>query len=272
VIERIGSTLGAWLQPALRVWARIPVRTQGRITVALPLVAVFVSTCLAVVGNYQRHDIEADIQRKFEMSAALDELTASMVNAETGMRGYLLTGSDDFLEPYDRASAGLPTALTRLTDLASAEPGEKPRVDKLARVDRLRTLTGEQLTDLGWQRDHPTDPAIRGHLEYGKGLMDQIRAEVGAMQSEERSLLADRIADINAIRVRDYVSVVLALIVALLTRFVAWYLFKQGTLRRVERLTENVRSMRHGRPSPHPTTGKQDALGELEREIQLIET
>lgn len=68
MIRTLLSTLSALAQPALRLWDRLPIRVQGRITVGLPLVAVFLSTCLALVGNHQRVDIETDIQRKFEMT------------------------------------------------------------------------------------------------------------------------------------------------------------------------------------------------------------
>ena len=102
--------------------------------------------------------------------------------------------------------------------------------------------------------------------------MDEIRVEVDAMQAEERDLLDDRIADIEAIRFRDYASVVVALIAALAMRFMAWYLFRRGTLDRVDRLTGYVRSMRQGCPPSAPLSGKKDKLGELEREIALITT
>jgi CHASE3 domain sensor protein len=271
--------LGDWAQPALRLWARVPIRVQGRITVGLPLVAVLISAVLAIVGNYQRVAIETDIQRKFEMSATLGELTTLMVNAETGMRGYLLTGQSEFLEPFDQATGELPATMARLTELATAEPGEEPRANKLRRIHHIQTLTDQQLADLARQQEYVTvgerdvtDPEIRQHLAYGKGLMDQIRVEVDAMQGEERQLLDDRITDVNSIRERDYASVVLALIAALAMRFLAWYLFRTGILRRVEQLTENVRNLRRGCPSPFPPTGKNDALGELEREIRLIDT
>jgi len=167
--------------------------------------------------------------------------------------------------------------MARLTELATAEPGEKPRADKLQRIAQIRTLTDRQPADLARQRDLVAaggnavdDPEIREHLAYGKGLMDQIRVEVDAMQDEERGLLDDRIADINAIRLRDYASVVIALIAALATRFLAWFLFRRGVLRRVEQLTEDVRGLRRGCRPPQPTIEKNDALGELEREIRLI--
>lgn len=264
--------------PAIRAWDRVPIRVQGRITVGLPILAVLVSAILAIIGNHDRVAIETDIQRKFEMTGSLGRLTTLMVNAETGMRGYLLTGRDEFLEPFDQATAAVPGAITRLHDLAAAEPGEKPRADKLARVEQIRDLTDRQLADLAQQRGYVSGGRLTvaqdelvGHLAYGKDLMDRIRAEVDAMQSEERGLLDDRIADINAIRVRDYVSVAIALVAALVTRFVAWYLFRNGTLRRVERLTEIVRSRRAGTPSPEPLPAKKDKMGELEREIHMLD-
>ena len=251
-------------------------RVQGRITVALPLVAVAISACLALTGNLQRVDIETDIQRKFEMSGALGQLTTLMVNAETGMRGYLLTGQGEFLEPFDQASVAQPGAISRLTALAAAEPGEKPRIDKLQRIAHLRTLTDQQLTDLSRQRGYPdagrgaADPQLRQDLVEGKSLMDQIRVEVDVMQGEERALLDDRIDEINTIRVRDYLSVALALLAAVVTRFVAWYLFRNGILRRVERLTDDVRGLRSGQPTSSPAPRKKDTLGELEREVHLL--
>lgn len=253
-------------------------RIQGLITVALPLTAVLLSASLAAVGNYQRVNIETDIQRKFEMSAKLGELTTRMVNAETGMRGYLLTGQPAYLEPYDSAVAELPATFSGLTVLAEAEPGAKPRVEKLQRIEHIRRLTQLQMTDLGVQQGlvtsgprGPGDPVVRSHLAYGKQTMDQIRAEVQTMQDEERQLLADRIEDVNAIRLRDYLSVVIALVVALGTRFLAWHLFRTGIVRRIDNLVSNLRAQRGGKTMTYPPTGKHDRLGELESEVARTE-
>ncbi|RZT89009.1 CHASE3 domain sensor protein [Pseudonocardia sediminis] len=273
------DTLSASAQPAMRLWHRVPMRVQGRITVGLPLVAVVISACLALSGNLQRVDIETDIQRKFETSVALGELTTLMVNAETGVRGYQLTGQTAFLEPFTQASAELPTVMTQLTELASAEPGEAPRETKLGRIQELRDLTGRQLADLERQRTvaatgggAATNAEIRQDLVFGKDLMDRIRAEVDEMRTEEQALLDDRIAEINDIRTRDYVSVAIALVAAVVMRFLAWYLFRNGIVRRVDRLADTVRIIRNGGPVPSPPPVKRDRMGELEREVHLLDS
>ena len=101
--------------------------------------------------------------------------------------------------------------------------------------------------------------------------MDTIRADTGAMQAVERERLDARIADVNAIRIRDYVSVALALVAALATRFLAWFLFRRGVLRRVDRLTDTLRGRRHGLGSALPPPTKSDQMGELEREVHLLD-
>ncbi|MCD2190571.1 CHASE3 domain-containing protein [Actinomycetospora soli] len=262
--------------PPMRAWERIPIRVQGRITVALPLVAVVISAALALNGNLTRAAIETDIQRKFEMTAALGNLSSLMVNAETGMRGFLLTGQPEFLEPFGQATQQLPGALAGLSALTDDEPGERPREEMSGRLRELETLTGQQMADLSFQQQFvarggsPNDPEIRRHLEYGKGLMDRIRAEVGDFQAQERALLDDRIDEINAIRVRDYVSVALALVAALATRFLAWFLFRRGILRRVDRLTTCLRDRREGTPSALVAPTKRDQMGQLEREVHEV--
>ncbi|WP_157647507.1 CHASE3 domain-containing protein [Actinomycetospora chiangmaiensis] len=256
--------------PPMRAWERVPIRVQGRITVGLPLVAVVISACLALNGNLTRVAIETDIQREFEMTVALGNLSSLMVNAETGMRGYLLTGQQEFLEPFAQATQQLPGAFGELTALVSDEPGERPRDEMSARLRELESSAGQQMADLSFQQQFvaggrsPDDPEIRRHLEYGKGLMDRIRAEVADLQGQERVLLDRRITDINDIRIRDYVSVALALVAALATRSLAWFLFRRGIPRRVDRLTTCLRGRREGSPSELPEPTKRDQMGQLE--------
>jgi hypothetical protein len=90
------------------------------------------------------------------------------------------------------------------------------------------------------------DAELIEHLAYGKGLMDRIRVEVDPMRDEESKLLDDRISDVESIRVRDYVSVALALVVPV------------------------VRSLHRGHPLPFPSTGKHDELGELESAVHVL--
>ena len=262
-------------QPVTHLWRRIPLRGQEKILVILPLLAITISAALALFGNHQRAIIEADIQRHFQMVRVLNEVVTLMVNAETGMRGYLLTKRNEFLQPYATASQELPSAMSDLRALAEAEPDHDPRINKLHLLNQIQLLIDRQMADLTWQQQYVTAPntfdtEVYNHLAGGKRTMDEIRANLNAMQNEEKLLLTERVQEINAIRQRDYLAIFLTLLIGLGTRLIARYIFKNGVIRRVKCLVENTRSLRHGHPPPFPPSGKADALGDLEQEIVLM--
>jgi len=229
-IIRVGKRI---VQPVTRLWRRIPLRMQGRLLVILPLLAITISAMFALFGNRQRGNIQADIQRHFQMVRGLNEVVTLMVNAETGMRGYLLTKRDEFLEPHATASQKLPSAMSDLRALAEAEPSYDPRLNKLRLLNQIQLLIDRQMADLTWQQQHVTAPntfdtEVYNHLAGGKRTMDEIRAKLNAMQNEEGLLLTERVQQINAIRRRDYLAIILALVIGLGTRLIARHLFNNG--------------------------------------------
>lgn len=152
--QRMLAWFGGIAQPVLRAWQRIPLRRQAQIQIVLPLLAVACSTMIAIYGNAQRARIEAAMERHIETVNATNQVLTLMVNAETGVRGYLLTRRNEFLEPYATASGQLPAVLAQLRALAESEPGDEPRASKLSQLSRLGGLIEQQMADLAWQRQH----------------------------------------------------------------------------------------------------------------------
>ena len=241
MIQTIISIGKRIVQPVTRLWRRIPLRRQEKMLVILPLLAITISAALALFGNHQRANIQADIQRHFHMVRGLNEAVILMVNAETGMRGYLLTRRDEFLQPYVTASQKLRFAMSDLRALAEAEPSYDPRLNKLRILKKIQLLIDRQMANLTWQQQYVTksntfrfftrgmtfDTKIYNHLTYGKRTMDEIRADLNSMQNEEEQLLTERVQEINAIRKRDYLAIILALFIGLGTRLIARYLFNK---------------------------------------------
>lgn len=270
MIEKIKTIFA----PAISIWDELPLPYKGLITTGLPFVAVLISASIAYYGNYQRQNLEADIQRKFKAVRAMSDVLNVMVNAETGMRGYLLTKRENFLEPYIQAKQNLPNELNELRSLAEGEPGEKPRAEKLAQINQLQTLIEKQIADLDYQKNYVNSPDLPKsdlftHLEYGKGLMDEIRANLAQMNERESYLLGERISDINAIRKRDYITVFLVLFIGLIVRIVSFYLFRTSVLHRIVALTENLRLYKKGEKHEF-IKNKSDELGELEEELKSL--
>jgi CHASE3 domain sensor protein len=239
--QKIISTGKLIVESVTRLWRRIPLHVQGKTLVILPLLAITISAVLALFGNHQRANIQDDIQRHFQMVRGLNEAVILLVNAETGVRGYLLTRRDEFLQPYAAALQKLPSAMSDLRVLAEAEPSYASRLNKLLILKQIQLLIDRQIADLAWQQQYVTasstlriftkgmtfDKKVYNHLASGKRTMDEIRANLNAMQSEEQQLLALRVKEINVIRQRDYLAIILALFIGLGTRLIARYLFNK---------------------------------------------
>ncbi len=103
----------------------------------------------------------------------LDSLRAELVDAETGQRGYLLTGSDQYLEPYNQALGQVRDTLARLK--ADIFEGAN-----LPRVQELDTLAQAKLAELQQTIEARRRGDSAGALRIvnqgrGKAIMDRIR-------------------------------------------------------------------------------------------------
>ena len=90
------------------------VGTAGAVTVA-SLVAVFLMGRAAINAN-------ADLVRYHVVIGGLQETLSTLKDAETGQRGYLLTGKEQYLQPHDQAAARIGQELENLA--AEARAGE----------------------------------------------------------------------------------------------------------------------------------------------------
>jgi signal transduction histidine kinase len=139
----------------------------------------------------------------------VERVLSSAVNAETGERGYLISGMDSYLEPYTIARQELPGELARLEALTSDNPSQQERIrDLRATLDR-RLLVLERAIDMRRRGgpDLSTPLLISGP---GKIEMDHVRAVCDAMEAEEDRLLAIRTVSTSSSSRRAQVAVVFA--------------------------------------------------------------
>ena len=139
-----------------------------------------------------------------ERAAAADAVTLSMQtitqaqavlsilkDAETGQRGYLLSGSDRYLEPYFSARSDLARSLAQLRDLTMGRALQQRRTETLA------SLAGEKMNELAetieLRRSGQSERALAVVLtDRGKIAMDRIRNTARDLVVDERGTLEQR--------------------------------------------------------------------------------
>ena len=126
--------------------------------------------------------------------AARDELTNVLSRAEaaeTGQRGYLLTGREDYLAPYNQAIKELPDSLDHLADLARDNPGEQQAVAELRQLVQSK-LDELQSTLVARQAGNNEAAMAIVNNDIGLRLMEEIRDRIRMMQQNQNRLLSDR--------------------------------------------------------------------------------
>ena len=161
------------------------------------LLAISVATLVAYARVQAMARMVAEAHRVIE---AADRVSADLTDAETGQRGYLLTGRAAYLAPYQRAQAALKLDTAELRRLTAANPVEA------ARVAALHPAMAEKLAELGETIELYRLGAGAAALQLvesdrGRAFMEASRAVLSALHRDETRVLEAHLATESA-RVR----------------------------------------------------------------------
>lgn len=140
---------------------------------------------------------EARIRVTHEVLTSLDELMIAVLDVETGSRGYVLTGEDQYLEAYRTGTS------SARQDLRKLEAFADDNIVEDADLDRLRTLIDEKFRfsrlAIETRRDRGIEPAIAlTDGDQGKIAMDAIRLQMAQINRAETRERQQRIAELAA--------------------------------------------------------------------------
>jgi methyl-accepting chemotaxis protein len=123
----------------------------------------------------------------------LESLLATISDAQTGQRGFIITGEASYLQPYEAARGAADQNLRELRDLTSGDPIQQQRIDALERLVSNRFAELQRIIDL--RRSKGFASASEAVLtNRGKNEMDAIRRQWAEMRNGENGLLARRSA------------------------------------------------------------------------------
>lgn len=155
-----------------------------------------VSGAVAYFNTRTLRDDAAQIAHTHEVLAALDEVASLAKDAETGQRGFVITGEESYLEPYTMAVGQIYGRLSKAEELAQDHPellvyfpdltsAIDVKFNELAESINLRRADGFEAARAAITTDQ------------GKSSMDTIRRLIDTMQQEERALRRVRIAEME---------------------------------------------------------------------------
>ncbi|HEY9734847.1 MAG TPA: response regulator [Trichocoleus sp.] len=221
------------------------------------------------IGAYRTtKDLIINSQLEAHTYQVLDQLNAletALVNAETGQRGYIVTGQERYLEPYQDALAAIDQQLEALERLVSDNPTQQQRFSGIeplvvARLDRLRQ--GVEL-----RRNSGFEAAQAFTLtDEGRRLMQQIRVILAQMEEEERELLQVRSQRAQAAAQRTLDTIVFGIPVSFLLLGLVGVWLSRNIAHPLRLLSDTAEQIADGDLSVTlPESNAQDETGVLTR-------
>ncbi|WP_242098710.1 CHASE3 domain-containing protein [Sphingomonas sp. CROZ-RG-20F-R02-07] len=169
--------------------------TKPRYRSLIPLIIGFSLLAITVLGTLWlvgRQEVAVGwVQHTEEVQKRLATIQSRLQEAESGQRGFLLTGQTAYLEPYDTSLAGLGVEFSGLAHAVADNPSQGERLVRLrAMTNRRQDLM--RVTIEAYRNGNPAHALALVRTGQGKQLMDGIRAGIAAMSAEEQRLLIER--------------------------------------------------------------------------------
>lgn len=196
------------------------------------------------------------------------DLLVSLVNIETGARGFVITGRDQFLGPLESGERDFQSNLDLLRQLTKDNPAQQRRLaetqamhDQWLREDiniylelRRQVVAGQQSFEALIERVATGSSKVK---------VDAMRRLISDIQGEERALLAQRTASMNAAKFLSLTILLAGGVIATLLAMSVAFVMSRSIAGRLQQVVEVARSIAQGRLDSRIQRGGRDEIGVL---------
>jgi methyl-accepting chemotaxis protein len=235
----------------------------------LSLLVLLAVALVSFQGARQLTTTAENLVESRDQGRAMREVRTLIVDAETGQRGFLVTGEDRYLQPYERAIQQINSSL----DILRQHLGDEP--EQLARLARLEPLIRDRLEELNLvirlRREQGQQAAVaRIQEERGKQLMEQIRQVLGEMLEVENRNWNQSEQEARASARHTLVVLGLGTLLGFLVVGLGSYLITRSITGPLDKLVTGAEQIGRGNFEHRIDVHNQDETGELARAFNAM--
>ncbi|WP_238257603.1 CHASE3 domain-containing protein, partial [Methylobacterium gnaphalii] len=227
------------------------------------LVAIVLATVWLVAMQQQS---DAELRRLLDVRGEIVSLFSGLQDAETGQRGYLLTGDEGYLAPYNAAIDALQSRFDRVRAGLAEQPDQGADIEAFGQTmeDKLAELRATVEMRRAGQVEASMERVRTG---LGNALMERARALADSLDARTRQHILDlrRSAAAMVVVVEVAIAVAVGLIVALAAFVVT------DARRRNTRLTKAYEALRKSSDALVVANDNRDRLEAQLRQAQKME-
>jgi len=181
---------------------------------------VLIATVFSEITTNSLEDASSWLAHTYDVKESLAELEKTLVDAETGQRGFIYSGQEEFLQPYNKAVSTIDQQVENLAITISDNPIQ---IKNVKEFEKIATEEMEYLQTTIEYKKRGREEELRELVVSGTGrqIMDRIRAKIEEMEEIENQLLDERYETANRasflVRIVTWGSLVLILIVGIIT-------------------------------------------------------
>lgn len=208
---------------------KILLAQQVKLGLMLALVLLFINSLVSYRNIRRLIENERWVTHSHQVLTELEETLSTLKDAETGQRGYLLTGNETYLQPYKSAIAHILTSINSLRKLTADNSNYEQPIYILQEATTAKLAELKQTIQL--RQEQGFDAAVEVvRTNRGKQFMDNIRQQIVDIKASENILLQQRTKDSQASIQQTLLTFSLATAVNLALLGLVYYLFRRNQL------------------------------------------
>jgi methyl-accepting chemotaxis protein len=170
------------------------IRTKMILAMIVPLAVLVPVAALTLSATNSSNRTSDAVERSADVLQGAQRLVLAAVDSETGLRGYIITADEVFLEPYNAGKANFDAETATLRKAVAGDPQQSARLEKVIGLElQWRNQIAEP--EVAEVRSGRLEAATaKVHTGQGKALKDQVRAADAEFVAAERAIFDGRIA------------------------------------------------------------------------------
>ena len=204
-----------------------------------------------------------------------NDILAAAVDMETGMRGYLLAGQDEFLAPYTGGAKQFFELVASLSQTVNDNPAQ---VELLAEAEQTIREWQENVTEptIALRREIGSAKTMDNMADLigearGKQYFDRFRQIMGEFQAEESGLMEQRKTDSESTVSTTFIVIAACVGIALLIGILLAWMIGNGIANPITKMTNAMKRLAEGDKSVEiPGTERSDEVGEMATTVQVF--
>lgn len=223
-------------------WKSLSISTKGILILAIPFITLLISIAYWYDRELSVQKAEETLLIETNQLINIESVHARLTEASSGIRGYLLTGRKEFLEPYYQAKINLPIELEKL-DQNLTDSIFKQHLNALKFfVQEISYLSDTLLKNPSFM----TKEVLTTHLFRHEDLKSKIRQQIDLMNKHALHLIQKQKKELKMLREENLKFTILSSLLCIFTALIAAKLYFLDIVKRIKTLRDNAAMLANG--------------------------